>query len=167
MQDTASALIPAILATCVALPAAWITLGARDNLLHPDLNETFTAEVVSMTRMQSDYPDSFAGVRHRAITSRKLQRLLFWLIVVSEVVVATAMWAGVMCLLLAAAGLMALPVATVTAAIAMLGFVTIWGAMLVCVNHFCYWFCHEGTQATHFHLVIWGMINLLALIAVV
>jgi len=166
MQEVTSTVIPLILAASSALPAAWITLGARDNLLHPDLNETFTAEVVSMARMQRDYPESFARLHHRAIISRSLQRTLFRLIVASEVAVAIAMWLGVLLLLLASAGIVPLWMATLIAAVAMVGFVGIWSAMLICGNHFCYWFCHEGTQVTHFHLVIWGMGNLLALILV-
>lgn len=164
MLEDAGNLLPVVLAVLTALPSAWLTVGVRDNILHPNLNEAFTAEVVSMARMQRDYPESYALVGHRAITARRTQVFLFRLIVGSEIVVVAALWVGVLALLLAAAGAVSVQAATTCATFAMLGFVTIWGVMLIGGNHFCYWFCHEGTQVTHFFLVLWGVGNLLALL---
>ncbi|MFL2786550.1 MAG: DUF2165 family protein [Paracoccaceae bacterium] len=28
---------------------------------------------------------------------------------------------------------------------------------MIAGNWFCYWFCHEGAQNTHFQMTLWGM----------
>lgn len=82
-------------ALTTSLIAAWLTLGARDNLLHPSVNETYTAEVMEMARMREDYPDTFAQVAHRAITNRATQQLAFRVVVAVEVSTTLVLWAGV------------------------------------------------------------------------
>lgn len=38
------------------------------------MNETYAAEVMEMSRMRADDPDTFAHVAHRAVTNRTLQQ---------------------------------------------------------------------------------------------
>ena len=84
----------------LALPAMWLTLGVRDNLLHPDLNETYTAQVFSLERMKTDYPDDYERIKHRAITNRKVQRAAFRLVVLAELSTTIILWIGVVLLIL-------------------------------------------------------------------
>lgn len=147
----------------LALPALWLTLGVRDNLFFPELNETFTAQVFALERMQEDYPEDYARVRHRAITNRKVQKAAFRLVVLAELATVIVLWIGVALLVLAL--LASVPVSTART-VAMLGalmFTMIWGMFTVVGEHFSYWFCHEGAQNTHFQMMIWGMTNLILL----
>ncbi|WP_239113187.1 DUF2165 family protein [Shimia biformata] len=149
-------------AISLALPAAWLTLGVRDNLVHPDLNETYTAEVLSQARMKNDYPEAYARVAHRSINSRTVQRAAFRLVVAGELSTVIVMWAGVIALL--ALGFTGAPDwARPLAQLGALMFTTIWAMFTVVGNHFSYWFCHEGAQNTHFQLALWGTANLIFL----
>lgn len=148
-----------ILAQLVAtgLVASWLTLGLRDNLLHPALNETYTAEVLSMTRMQHEYPEQFAIVAHRAITDRRLQRLAFRAVVVAEAVACGLLWIGVVGLLMSLAGTAEPDTGQSLALLGATAFTAVWGGFLVAGNHFYYWFCHEGAQNTHYQMTLWGL----------
>ena len=139
------------------LIASWLTLGLRDNLLHPALNETYTAEVLSMTRMQKEYPEQFAIVAHRAVTDRKLQRLAFRIVVVAEALACALLWIGVVALLMGLAGVAAPQNGQVLALLGATAFTAVWGGFLVVGNHFYYWFCHEGAQNTHYQMTLWGL----------
>ena len=87
-------------ALTTGLLASWLTLGVRDNILHPSVNETYTAEVLEMTRMKAEFPDEFAHVAHRAMTSRTLQQTAFRIIVGAELVATLVLWAGVIGLIM-------------------------------------------------------------------
>lgn len=147
----------------VGLMAGWLTLGLRDNILHPVVNETFTAEVVSLARMRRDWPEMHARLAHRAVHHRGVQRLLFTAIVLGEAVVVLLLWSGALCLALAAAGWMDVAAARPVALAAVAAFTALWGSFLIAGNHFGYWLCHEGAQTTHFHLLLWGMGGLVLL----
>lgn len=139
------------------LIGAWLTLGVRDNILHPAVNETYTAEVMAMTRMQAEYPDEFTHVAHRAVTNRRVQQWAFRLVVAAELVAALLLWAGVVALLMALAGT---GTAVTGRSIAMAGamlFTAVWAGFLIVGNHFCYWFCHDGAQNTHYQMTLWGL----------
>ncbi|MEL6886173.1 MAG: DUF2165 domain-containing protein [Pseudomonadota bacterium] len=144
-------------ALCTALVAAWLTLGVRDNILHPAVNETYTAEVMEMTRMRADYPDAFAHVSHRAVTNRSVQTWAFRLVVGLELVAALILWAGVVGLLMALAGTGTVDTARSIAMSGTMLFTAIWAGFLIVGNHFCYWFCHEGAQNTHYQMTLWGI----------
>ena len=147
----------------LALPAAWLTTGVRDNILHPPVNEVFTAQVLTMERMRTDWPQEYARVEHRAINNRGVQKGLFRLIVVSELVTALVMWGGVILLGLATLGIALPSLARDVAMIGALLFTAIWAMFTIVGNHFSYWFAHEGAQNTHFQLVLWGMANMVFL----
>lgn len=150
-------------AVCVFFLAAWLTTGVFENLVHSRLNSTFTAEVLAMTRMQSDYPEAFEDVAYRRISSPTLQKLLFRLIVVGEVVASGLLWAGFIALVMALLGATEVSVARTFAVMGALAFTSVWAGFLVGGNWFCYWFCHEGAQNTHYQMTLWGLGTLIFL----
>ncbi|WP_299722726.1 DUF2165 domain-containing protein [uncultured Tateyamaria sp.] len=150
-------------ALCTSLIAAWLTLGVRDNILHPSVNETYTAEVMEMTRLRSEYPDAFASLAHRAITNRRVQQLAFRLVVGVELVATLVLWAGVITLLMAIAGTTSAEAGRSIAMSGAMMFTAVWAGFLIVGNHFCYWFCHEGAQNTHYQMTLWGIGTLILL----
>lgn len=141
----------------VGLIAAWLSLGLRDNIMHPSLNETYTAEVMEMTRMKEAFPEEYAQVAYRAVTSRAIQKLAFRLIVLAELAAVLLLWAGAGALFLALTGLMSTETATALALAAAMLFTAIWAGFLVVGNYFLYWFCHEDAQNTHYQMTLWGL----------
>jgi len=150
-------------ALATGLVASWLTLGVRDNILHPSVNETYTAEVMEMARMRDEYPDAFDHVAHRAITNRALQKTAFRLVVGAELLATLVLWAGVIGLIMALVGT---GTADTGRSIAMAGtmlFTAVWAGFLIVGNHFCYWFCHEGAQNTHYQMTLWGVATMVLL----
>ena len=147
----------------VAFLALWLTSGTWDNLRYPDVNETFTAEVMEMARLRADYPDAFAMMAHRRITNRTLQKIAFRLVVAWELLSTLALWASVIMLAMALFGMHEGEAVRSVAMIAVLMFTTTWAMFLVVGNHFCYWFGHEGAQNTHFQMTLWGLTTLIFL----
>lgn len=143
--------------------ASWLTLGVRDNLLHPSVNETYTADVMNMTRMRTEYPAEFAQVAHRAVSNRRIQLLAFRLIVVIELATVLLLWAGAAGLLMAISGFTLPETARALAICGATAFTTIWAGFLIVGNHFSYWFCHEGAQNTHYQMTLWGLGTLILL----
>lgn len=146
-----------VLAVNVAFLAAWLTVGALENVFHPFLNETYTAEVMDMTRMREDYPEAYAFVAYRRITDTRLRRVLFRAIVAWELLSALALWIGAGALFLALLGIGPVTTALALGLIGTLLFTTTWCGFLVVGNWFCYWFGHEGGQNTHFQMTLWGI----------
>ena len=137
--------------------AGWLTLGVRDNLIYPSINETYTAEVMDMTRMREEYPEAYEQVSHRAISDRGTQRFAFRAVVMVELVATGLLWLGVVALFLAMAGATAPETARAIAIVGATIFFSVWAGMLIVGNHFCYWFGHEGAQNTHFQLTLCGI----------
>lgn len=150
-------------AVCVFFLAAWLTTGVFENLVHSRLNSSFTAEVLAMTRMKEDYPEAFEDVAYRQISNPTLQQLLFRLIVLGEVVATVLLWTGFIALVMALVGVTEVSVARSLAVLGALAFTSVWAGFLVGGNWFCYWFCHEGAQNTHYQMTLWGMGTLLLL----
>ena len=157
-----TAILFAQLVTTTAL-AGWLTTGVRDNLLYPSLNETYTAEVLEITRMREEYPEAYEKVAHRAISDRRVQLWAFRLIVAAELTATVLLWIGTLALLLALPGAIDAEIARTWAVIGVVAFVCVWSSFLIVGNHFCYWFGHEGAQNTHFQLTIWGVGTLILL----
>ncbi len=147
----------AVQGLATALIAAWLTLGVRDNILYPSANETYTAEVMSMVRMKEEFPGEYAHVAHRAITDRRVQLFAFRLVVVAELVATVLLWIGVIAVLMAFVGTGSVETAKTLCLIGAIAFTAVWGGFLVVGNHFCYWFCHEGAQNTHYQMTLWGL----------
>ncbi|WP_299613044.1 DUF2165 domain-containing protein [uncultured Tateyamaria sp.] len=150
-------------ALATGLVASWLTLGVRDNILHPSVNETYTAEVMEMTRMKADYPEAFAHVAHRAVTNRALQQLAFRAVVGAELIATLVLWAGVIGLIMALVGMAEAETGRIIAMAGTMVFTAVWAGFLIVGNHFCYWFCHEGAQNTHYQMTLWGVATMILL----
>ena len=137
--------------------AGWLTTGVLDNLLHPSINETYTAEVMSMIRMREEYPEAYRQVAHRAVTSRRVQVFAFRTVVAAELVATLLLWVGTGMLLLSIAGAVPAETARTLATLGATAFLMIWSAFLIVGNYFGYWFCHEGAQNTHYQMTLWGL----------
>ena len=137
--------------------AAWLSTGVYDNIRYPWQNETYTAQVLEMERMREEYPEAFEPVKHRAITDRKTQLLLFRIVVASEFLATVLLWIGAAALVLALVGAASLDIARALALLGVAAFTGVWSGFLVFGNYMCYWFGHEGAQNTHFQMTIWGI----------
>ena len=162
MFDTVVLMAQLLMVTSVA---AWLTLGVWDNILHPSNNEAITAEVMEMSRMRDAFPDAYARVAHRAVTSRGRQKAAFRLVVAVECAALVTLWAGVVCLALALVQIVPLDVAKSLALLGVTLFTAVWAGFLVIGNYFCYWFCHEWAQNTHFQMTFWGIGTMILLVA--
>lgn len=145
--------------------ATWMTLGVRDNILHPRLNEQFTGEVLDMARLRDGYPDAYHIIAHRRVTSDSARTALFRLAVIWETLSCLVLWAGTLALGLALVGFVDLSTARPAAMLGTLMFTMIWAGFLIIGEHFAYWFGHEGAQTTHFHMLLWGIGVMLLLIS--
>jgi predicted small integral membrane protein len=150
----------------VAAIAAWMGTGVYDNIRYPRNNELFTAQVLSFERMRADYPEEFARVAHRAIANRHVQQWFFRVAVLAELLAFLVLGAGTVALLMALAGTATVETARALALIGATMFTAVWAGFLIIGNYFCYWFCHEGAQNTHYQMTLWGMANVLLLAAV-
>ncbi|MEM9061258.1 MAG: DUF2165 family protein [Pseudomonadota bacterium] len=136
---------------------AWLFTGALDNWLYPEMNETFTAQVLSMARLKEQYPDDYAQIAHRRIENPRVQRLLFRFIVLAETIAVLVLAAGTVLLALALFGVMTPEVARPVALLGALLFTSVWSGFLVAGNWFAYWYCHEWSQNTHYQMTLWGL----------
>lgn len=142
----------------VAALAAWLTIGVYENTRHPDINRTFTSEVLDLARIREAFPEVYETIRHRRIANKRIQHLLFYLIVAAEMLATVLLWIGALSLAMGT---------THGAAYALLGvlsFTMIWAGFLIAGNWFCYWFCHDGAQNTHFQMVLWGFATAIFLV---
>jgi len=144
-------------AVAVLFLAGWLTTGAVENVIHPSINETFTAEVLDMTRMREEWPDAYAVVAYRRVANRRVQRWMFRFIVACELIATVALWVGVIALVMAMVGTALPETARAFALFGTLLFTSVWAGFLVAGNWFCYWFCHDGTQNTHYQMTLWGL----------
>lgn len=145
--------------------ASWLTLGVRDNILHPAVNEVYTAQVMEMTRLREEFPEEYAQVAHRAVSDRQVQRLAFRAVVAAELLATLILWAGVVALCMALVGTGTVETGKSIALLGALLFTAIWAGFLIVGNHFSYWFCHEGAQNTHYQMTLWGLGNMIFLAA--
>ncbi len=150
----------------VAAIAAWLGTGVYDNIRYPKNNELYTAQVMSMERMKEEYPDEYARVAHRAIEDRGVQQLAFRVVVVAELAAFLMLVVGVVALLMALAGTGSVEIGRSLALIGAMLFTAVWAGFLIVGNYFCYWFCHEGGQNTHYQMTLWGMANIILLATV-
>ena len=145
----------------LAFLAAWLTIGVAENILHPSLNATFTAEVLDMKRMREGYPEAYAEVAHRRVTSPGLRMALFRMIVFWELMATLMLWIGVGAFGLSALSMVDPETARILGLTGAMMFTSVWAGFLVAGNWWCYWFGHEGAQNTHFQMTLWGMANVL------
>jgi len=137
--------------------AAWLATGVYDNIVYPQNNELYTAQVKSMARMKEDYPEEYARVAHRAITTRATQKLAFRFVVLVEFLAMVVLIIASVALALALFGVVTREGAVALALLGATLFTAIWAGFLVVGNYFCYWFCHEAGQNTHYQMTLWGV----------
>ena len=142
---------------------AWLTTGVFENLFQPRLNSTFTAQVLDMERMRDEYPEAYADVAHRRVSNPKVQRFLFRVIVLWEVLAVSALWIATVALVGALVGGVDTQIARGFGLIGALMFTSTWAGFLIAGNWFCYWFCHFDGQNTHFQMTLWGMATMILL----
>lgn len=147
----------------ISLIAAWLATGVYDNIFFPELNETVTAQVMTLELMKEQYPEDYARVAHRAIASRSLQLLGFRAVVVAETIATLLLTVGAVALFLALFGAVESDTARALALVGATLFTLVWGSFLVVGNYFCYWYCHEGAQNTHYQMTLWGLGNMIFL----
>ena len=152
-------------AVCIFFLAAWLTTGVFENLAHSRLNSTFTAQVMAMTRMKEEYPEAFEDVAYRRVLNPNVQKIFFGLILLVEIVASTLLWIGFIALVMALLGDADVSVARSLAVLGVLAFISVWAGFLVGGNWFCYWFCHEAAQNTHYQMTLWGLGTLVLLTA--
>ncbi|MEJ5219919.1 DUF2165 family protein [Cognatishimia sp. D5M38] len=145
-------------ALAVSFLAAWLTIGVYENIRHPDINRVFTSEVLDLARLREVYPEVYADVQHRRIANKRVQHGLFYLIVSAELLATVLLWTGAISLFLGT------ETAPVFALLGVMSFTTIWAGFLIAGNWFCYWFCHEGAQNTHYQMLLWGLATLIFLV---
>jgi predicted small integral membrane protein len=140
---------------------AWLSTGVYENLFKPDLNSTFTAQVLDMERMREEYPEAYADVAHRRISNPNVQKFLFRLIVVWELCATAVLWIAVGAMVLSVLGYIAPAQAKGLSIFGALLFTSTWAGFLIVGNWFCYWFCHYEGQNTHFQMTLWGMATMI------
>jgi hypothetical protein len=158
MHQTALDIAQAVL---VALQAAWLSLGAYDNIRYPQINRGVIAKVLGLDAL-ADTPQVYAKVAHRRITDRVVIQRLFAFVVAVEVAVSLALWLAASVLALDAVGLVDGRLAGAFAILAVTAFTAIWAGFLIGGQWFYYWYGDHG-QATHFFMTLWGIATLLVL----
>jgi len=120
-----------VAAVNVGFMAAWLTTGAVENVVHPELNEAFTSGVLDMTKMREEWPEAYRHVAYRRISARWLQIALFRVIVAWELLAMAGLWVGTAALILATFGASDGDIAIALGLIGALLFTTTWSAFLV------------------------------------
>ncbi|RYG90319.1 DUF2165 family protein [Loktanella sp. IMCC34160] len=162
MFDT---LLFVVAAVNLGFMAAWLTIGALENLFHPFLNETYTAQVMDMELMREEYPEAYVHVAHRRLTNPTVLKLVFRAIVAWELAAMLGLWIATGVCLAAAFGVGSPTTALEIGLVASTLFLATWAGFLVAGNYFCYWFGHEGGQNTHFQMLQWGLLVQVLLVA--
>jgi hypothetical protein len=144
-------------AVSLLMPAVWLSIAVRDNLLYPSLNGPYVAQTLAMEEMRRDYPDAFEQVAHRSITDTRLARVFFCLAIAWEILACLALWGALAIFLLAFLGLGDRVVAQTAGLAAAMVFTATWGGFLIVGNHFCYWYARDSGQPTHFQMLFWGI----------
>ena len=147
----------------VVLPAAWLSLGVLDNILHPSINRDEVARVLAMVSL-ADYPEVEACVGHRRIENAAVTLWLFRLIVAGELAATFLLWLAAAALAGAAWGAVDDGLARALGLIGLLAFTGVWSAFLIGGQWFYYWFGAHGQQ-THLLATLWGIASMAVLAA--
>jgi predicted small integral membrane protein len=147
----------------IAIQAGWLTVAVFDNWRHANLNERGFAEVLRMDLVAANDPQAYKQISYRRIESPKTEKRLFRLLVGAETTVAGLLWLSALALLLAAIGILDAGVARSLATLAALGFVAIWGSLLVGGMWFFERIGMGAAMSGHYVLSIWGVATLIFL----
>lgn len=143
--------------------AAWLSTGVFENVVLPELNRKFTSEVLDFTRMREQYPEAYSQMAYRRISNPTTQKWLFRIIVGWEIVAVVVLWVATITLFMAVLGFGERDVARAYGLLGAFLFTSIWVGFLIVGNWFCYWFCHEGAQNTHYQMTLWGFATMILL----
>lgn len=144
----------------IAFQAGWLSVAVFDNIVHAPLNESAFAHVLRMDLVAKGDPQTYTEVSARRIENPETEKRLFRLLVGAEVIVAGLLWLSALVLLLAAIGLFGDGFARSLAMIAVLGFVAIWGSMLIGGMWFWERVGMGAAMGGHYILSIWGVATL-------
>ncbi len=158
-----SGVLVLVQAFVMALPAAWLSLGALDNIFHPSINRDEVARVLALEALE-DWPEVRAEVGHRAVTDAGAVRIVFALAVFAECVASLLLWAGAACLTLAFFGAVDRETARDVALVGAVAFTGVWASFLIGGQWFCYWYGAFG-HPTHMKALVWGLATLIAVAA--
>ena len=151
-------------ALMVAGLGTWMAVAVYDNWRHAALNRRAVAMVMSFESMERDYPEDFAIVAHRKITSPRLITLAFQTIRWTETLAALILLGSALLLACAALGLVATQTATLAALLSTAFFSLIWAGFIIGGNYFHYYYCHQWGQSNHFMFMYWGLFVLVILL---
>ena len=149
----------------IVFQAGWLSVAAFDNIIHAPLNESSFAHVLRMDLVAKGDPQAYAEVSSRRIENPETEKRLYRLLVGAEVIVAALLWISALFLLLAAIGLLGDGFARSVAMLAVLGFVAIWGSMLIGGMWFWERIGMGAAMGGHYTLSIWGVATLTFLAA--
>lgn len=150
-----------VVCALVAGQAAWLGIGALDNILYPAINRDDVGAVLRMESLKN-YPKVEALVGHRRIHDPRVVRLCFGLIIAGELLATALLWAATIALAADALGLVEGAWTRILAMAAALAFTAIWMAFLIGGQWFYYWFGEHG-QRTHFFCLLWGIATMAAM----
>ena len=148
----------------VGLLAGWLTLAALENIRAPSVNRDLVAAVLSMETMGRAWPEIYEVFKRNRITDPRVHGCVFATIVAVESITALVLIGATLALVGAVLGLVGVDAARIIACAGTLGFTAIWGMFLIGGQWAHYWVGHEGAQATHFMLTLWGIGTYLALV---
>ena len=143
--------------------AAWMFTGVKDNWLHPDLNGAVVGVILRIEKMQLNFPQEYAQIKHRRVESDRVHRAIFWLIVLWETLALIVLVIATVAMGLALVGVVSPDIARSLALMGVLLFTSVWAGFLIFGNHWVYWYCHEWGQNSHFQLLLWGLSTLIFL----
>lgn len=157
-------IILSILLIKIIMMALWITIGALDNILHPSINEDGTSDVMNMTHMKSVEKRYYDMVSRRRIKSDKNRKIMFGIAVFWEVLSCIMLWVSGGLLIASVFDIVSVEFALLSSLIATSMFTSTWAGFLVLGNWFLYWICHDECQKTHFHMNLWGLVNIVIIL---
>ena len=149
-------------ASITALPGAWIALGTCDNVRFPSINRDDVARVLALEAL-SDVPEIKARVAHRAVTSPRVVRTLFAVVVLAECLTALLLVAGSGLLMLSATGFVSQECVLLVALTGAAAFTGVSASFLIGGKWFYCWYGEFGQQ-THLLATLWGLATLIVLL---
>jgi predicted small integral membrane protein len=133
--------------------AAWLSLAVVNNICDGGTNITLLGRMMRMTELKCDC-ELGIGLRHRAIGDfSTFPRVALTLVIIIQVAIAMALWAGFVYLALALAGGDAQRAIDV-ASLAITAFAGLWFAFLIGGLWFGYWIKMPQVQQVHLTLLM-------------
>ena len=151
-----------VVSVLVGIEAAWMTLAVLNNVRHAEHNRASVVAVMQMTWLAEDMPESYAAFQHRRCLSDAFPHAAFRVVVTVECCAAFALWVASITALLVAFGMAAAPIAAPIVVLGTLAFCVPWASFLIGVEWFVYFATPRSPQYTHFFLLVWGILTLIA-----